>query len=88
MRKLWNNHPNLVSWAALALGMVVIVVIAARNVGFQAGQWVAVIGATVALAGLCVWIISWEDGADDDSMVSKEQNAAAGASKSAADGEV
>jgi ABC-type nickel/cobalt efflux system permease component RcnA len=65
MRRLWNNHPNLVSWAVLALGMVIIVVLAARNVGFQPTQWAAIIGATILLAGLCVWIVSWEDGADD-----------------------
>ncbi len=64
LRKLWDEHPNLVSWLVLAVGMVIIVVIAARHVGFQAGQWAALIGATIALAGLCVWIISWEDGDD------------------------
>ncbi len=61
VRRLWSAHPNLVSWALLAVGMVLIVVIAARNVGFQAGQWAALIAATIGLAGLCVWIISWED---------------------------
>jgi protein-S-isoprenylcysteine O-methyltransferase Ste14 len=61
IRGLWERHPNLLSWAVLAAGMVLIVVIAARDVGFQTGQWAAVIGATIALAGLCVWIISWED---------------------------
>jgi hypothetical protein len=67
LRKLWNDHPNLVSWAALAVGMVVIVVIAAWNVGFHPGQWAALIVATIGLAGLCVWIISWEDGKSEDS---------------------
>lgn len=62
LRKLYDTHPNLILWAALALGMVVVVAIAARNVGFTAPQWVALIAATVVLAGLCVWIISWEDG--------------------------
>jgi hypothetical protein len=62
LRGLWDRHPNLLSWLALALGMVIIVVIAARDVGFEAGQWAAIIGATIVLAGLCVWIISWEDG--------------------------
>jgi K+ transporter len=61
LRKLWSEHPNLTSWLLLALGMVVIVVLAARDVGFQPGQWAAVIAATVILAGLCIWIISWED---------------------------
>jgi hypothetical protein len=65
IRKLWNDHPNLVSWLVLAVGMVIIVVIAARNVGFTPSQWAALIGATIGLAGLCVWIISWEDGEDE-----------------------
>ena len=49
------------SWLLLAVGMVIIVVIAARNVGFKAGQWAVLIVATVALAGLSVWIIGWGD---------------------------
>jgi K+ transporter len=61
IRKAWNTHPNLVSWLVLAIGMVVIVLIAARDVGFNAGQWAALIVATIGLAGLCVWIVSWED---------------------------
>ena len=65
LRKLWHDHPNLVSWLILAVGMVVIVVIAARNVGFTPSQWAALIAATIGLAGLCVWIISWEDGEDE-----------------------
>jgi len=65
LRKLWDEHPNLVSWLLLAVGMVIILVIAARDVGFKPGQWAALIAATVALAGLCVWIISWEDGEPD-----------------------
>ena len=65
LRNLWNAHPRLVSWLVLAVGMVLIVVIAARNVGFEPGQWAALIAATVVLAGLCVWIISWEDDASE-----------------------
>jgi len=65
LRKLWNDHPNLVSWLVLAVGMVIIVIIAARNVGFTPSQWAALIAATIGLAGLCVWIISWEDGEDE-----------------------
>ena len=65
LRKLWHDHPNLVSWLILAVGMVVIVIIAARNVGFTTSQWAALIAATIALAGLWVWIISWEDGKDE-----------------------
>ncbi len=61
MQKYYQKHPNLVSWAVLAVGMVVILLISARDVGFQPAQWVAVIVATIALAGVSVWIISWED---------------------------
>jgi len=64
LRKLWHDHPTLLSWLVLAVGMVIVLVISARDVGFEPGQWAALIGATVVLAGLCVWIISWED---DDS---------------------
>jgi hypothetical protein len=60
MKNLYDQHPNLLMWAALALGMAAILAVAARNVGFTASQWAALIAATVALAGLCVWIINWE----------------------------
>lgn len=62
LQTLYNKHPNLILWAALAVGMVVVLLVAARNVGFTGPQWAALVAATVALAGLCVWIISWEDG--------------------------
>ncbi|PKO22620.1 MAG: hypothetical protein CVU38_08400 [Chloroflexi bacterium HGW-Chloroflexi-1] len=74
LRKLWNEHPNLISWLLLALGMVVIVVIAARNVGFRSGQWAALIAATIALAGLSVWIISWEDGGEIEDVTRNTSN--------------
>ena len=73
IRKLWNDHPNLVSWLLLAVGMVVIVLIAARGVGFTAGQWAALIAATIALAGLCVWIIGWEDGDEEGEQVAAKK---------------
>mgnify|MGYP001220236284 CR=1 FL=1 len=60
LQQLYDKHPNLLMWAALALGMVAILLAAARNVGFTASQWAALIGATVVLAGLCAWIIGWE----------------------------
>ena len=64
LQSFYQKHPNLVYWAVLALGMVIILLLAARNVGFQPAQWLALIAATVLLAGLCVWIISWEDSAE------------------------
>lgn len=74
MRSLYNRHPNLVMWAALAAAMVIVLALAARSVGFAPLQWAALIAATVALAGACVWIISWEDedGAEDEAAVSRQ----------------
>jgi hypothetical protein len=40
--------------------MVVILYFSARHVGFEPMQWAALVGATIALAGLCAWIINWE----------------------------
>jgi Flp pilus assembly protein protease CpaA len=60
IRKLWSEHPVLSNWLVLSIGMVIILVLNARHVGFLPGQWAAVIGATVLLAGLCAWIINWE----------------------------
>lgn len=56
-----RHHPRLVAWLVLAVGMVIILVISAWDVGLNAMQWAALIIATIGLAGLCVWIIGWED---------------------------
>lgn len=65
--KNWiERHPRLAMWAALAVGMVIILVWSARDVGLLPGQWAALVVATILLAGLCVWIISWEEGTDGE----------------------
>ncbi len=55
-----NQHPNLAAWIGLALGMVIMLLIAVRHVGLLPGQILALVVVTVLLAGLCVWIISLE----------------------------
>jgi hypothetical protein len=60
-----GRHPQLTAWAALAVGMVIILIWAARDVGLLAGQWAALIVATILLAGLCVWIIGWNGDEDE-----------------------
>lgn len=60
LKRFWTEYPVLSNWLVLALGMVVILIISAWNVGFLPAQWVAIIVATVLLAGLCAWIINWE----------------------------
>jgi hypothetical protein len=60
--KQWINvHPKLAAWIVLAIGMVILVVWSAKDVGLLAGQMLALVVATIGLAGLCVWIIGWED---------------------------
>ena len=54
-------HPKLSAWIVLAIGMVAIISYEARDVGLLAGQWVALIVATTLVAGLCVWIIGWDE---------------------------
>ncbi|MBU0705581.1 MAG: hypothetical protein KKC18_17185 [Chloroflexi bacterium] len=61
LKQFVNQHPRLTAWLVLAVGMVIILVWSARDVGLLPGQWAALIIATVLLAGLCVWIIGWED---------------------------
>jgi protein-S-isoprenylcysteine O-methyltransferase Ste14 len=56
-----SQHPRLVAWVALAIGMVAILLYSARDVGLELGQSIALVVATIGLAGLCVWIIGWEE---------------------------
>lgn len=67
-----NEHPQLASWIVLSIGMVAILVWSARDVGLLPGQWAALIVATVAVAGLSVWIIGWEDEIEEPEEVNSE----------------
>jgi MFS superfamily sulfate permease-like transporter len=60
LRDFFNRHPRLVAWLFLALGMVLILLWAARDVGLLPSQLAALVVSTIILAGLCVWIIGWE----------------------------
>lgn len=55
-----REHPSLLAWLGLSIGMVIMVLIAAKDVGFEPGQLAALVIATIVLAGACVWIINWE----------------------------
>ena len=52
-------------WALLAVGMVVILLWASKDVDLLLRQRLALVAATIGLAGLCVWIIGWEEEEDD-----------------------
>ena len=61
-----NTHPRLAAWIVLSVGMVGMLLYFGRDVGLTIFNWVALIVATVAVAGLCIWIISWEDENEDN----------------------
>lgn len=65
LKQFVNRHPRLAAWLVLAIGMVAILVWSARDVGLLPRQWAALIVATIGLAGLCVWIIGWEEEQDE-----------------------
>ena len=77
-------HPRLSAWVVLAVGMVALLVYEARNVGLETSQWIALIVATVLVAGACIWIISWEDQDDPDDVA--EVNAGEGETVQEAEG--
>lgn len=55
-----KRHPRISSWIFLAVGMVIILLWSAKDVGLLPGQLLALAIATVLVAGLSVWIIYWE----------------------------
>jgi hypothetical protein len=61
VRRFLDQHPQLAAWFVLAVGMVAILIWSARDVGLLPHQWAALIVATIGLAGLCIWIIGWEE---------------------------
>ncbi len=66
LKNFAEARPRLASWIFLAIGMVVILVISAPKDGtLTVGNWAFLILATIGLAGLCAWIIGWEDDAGD-----------------------
>jgi hypothetical protein len=67
IKKFGGEHPQITSWIVLAIGMVIILVWSASDVGFTPSQWAALVITTILLAGACVWIIGWED--EEDEMV-------------------
>jgi hypothetical protein len=67
VRNFANRHPRIVAWIALAIGMVIILVWASKDVGLLPTQLLALSIATIVLAGLCVWIIGWEDDVEEPS---------------------
>jgi hypothetical protein len=73
LKSFASQHPRLTAWLVLAIGMVVILLWASKDVGLLPTQLGALVVATILLAGLCVWIIGWEDGDDAEPTPSSNQ---------------
>ena len=56
-----DHRPRLAAWIVLSLGIVILLMFEARDVGLLIGQWIALIVASILVAGLCIWIVTWED---------------------------
>ena len=71
--EFYNRHPKLVAWAVLAVGMVIMLLWSAKDVGLLPTQTLALVIATIGLAGLCVWIIGWEDSDEEEPQEASKQ---------------
>ena len=60
VRRLLERHPMVAAWIALTVGMVALLLYASRDVDLLPMQLLALVIATVGLAGACVWIVTWE----------------------------
>ena len=59
-RKWMDEHPFLMMWAVLSVGMVTIFALTSRDVPLLWNQRLFMATACVGLAALCTWIVSWE----------------------------
>jgi hypothetical protein len=50
----------LIAWVILAIAMVGVLLWSSNGVGLLPGHLAALVIATIALAGPCVWIVGWE----------------------------
>ena len=75
VKNIVTRHPNLTAWLVLGLGMVIILLFEARDVGLEPMQWFWLVVITILVAGACVWIISWGDDDEEADEPVKEQAA-------------
>ena len=54
------SHPMISAWLVLAVLMVAMLLYSARGVDLLPTQRLALVVATIGLAGACVWILTWE----------------------------
>ncbi len=67
VKSFLQQHPFLIAWLVLAVGMVAILLWTSSDAHLLPKQLAFLVFTTVLLAGACVWIISWEEPARGDS---------------------
>lgn len=73
-----DTYPRMAAWFVLSTGIIILLAIEAQDVGLSTGNWIALILASIVVAGLCVWIVSWEDEeAEEPATVVKSEAKAA-----------
>ena len=61
LKRFAQDHPNIIAWVVLAIGMVaLLLILMPKDLGLLPGQMATLVVSTILLAGLCVWIISWD----------------------------
>lgn len=70
--KFADARPRLAAWIVLSLGIIILLLIEARDVGLLIGQWIALIVASILVAGACIWIVSWEDTVESEQDVANK----------------
>jgi Na+(H+)/acetate symporter ActP len=78
-----DRYPRISAWVVLSVGIVAILIYEARDVGLTFTNWVALIVASVVVAGLCIWIVSWEDEDEQASEKAESKEAVKGKSEAA-----
>ncbi len=61
-----ERHPYITAWIILAVGMVIMLLLASQNAGLEPHQLAFLVLATIGLAGACVWILTWESGDEEE----------------------
>ena len=58
---IFDTYPRISAWVVLSAGIIILLLVEARDVGLTVGNWIALIIASIIVAGLSIWIVSWED---------------------------
>jgi hypothetical protein len=72
--KFADSRPRIAAWIVLSVAICVLLAIEGRDVGLLIGQWIALFVASTLVAGLCIWIVTWEDKDEAPATTPEPQN--------------